>query len=119
MPFIVAQPGRCDEVLRRDGCHHYLGILPRTKKPDWRPSFRYNAAMRYRLRTLLILLALSPPAIWKIWLARHSIVAAMQRTSGEDWLCLLALCVALVVALRTLVPYVRAADVALRELRER
>ena len=38
-----------------------------------RQPTRYNLPMRYRLRTLLIVLALGPLVIWAGWLVRESL----------------------------------------------
>jgi hypothetical protein len=53
--------------------------------------------MRYRLRTLLILLAVGPPLLAAAWQAREVLIAAAQRTSFESWFRLLEVAVAIVV----------------------
>ena len=58
--------------------------------------------MRYRLRTLLIVLAVGPPLIWAAWLALGPVIAAAQRSSAEDWIRLLLVVIAIVVVARTL-----------------
>jgi hypothetical protein len=53
--------------------------------------------LRYRLRTLLIALALGPPILARIWFTRAETVAAISRTSAEVWIRFLGLAVAIVV----------------------
>ena len=53
--------------------------------------------MRYRLRTLLIVLGIGPPLIWAAWLALGPAIRAAQRSSVEDWIRLLLVVVAIVV----------------------
>jgi hypothetical protein len=45
----------------------------------------YNAQMRFRLRTLLIVLALGPPALWCVWAAIRSLVAAALLIDPHDY----------------------------------
>ena len=78
-----------------------------------------NAMMQYRLHTLLILLAVLPPVIWKTWLARGALGEAAQRASAEDWLCLLVLSIGMFVVVRAVAPYLAAADIALQHRRGR
>jgi hypothetical protein len=61
--------------------------------------------MRYRLRTLLILLFVGPPLLARAWFKRWETVAAVGRTSPEEWLCLLLLAVAIVVVFAELARY--------------
>jgi hypothetical protein len=57
--------------------------------------------MRYRLRTLLIVLAVGPAMIWAVWLALGPVIAAAQRSSAEDWIRLLLVVIAIVVIARS------------------
>jgi hypothetical protein len=56
--------------------------------------------MRFRLRTLLIVLALGPPLVARAWFTREQAVAALQQTTFETWLCLAMVIVAFVVVVR-------------------
>jgi hypothetical protein len=41
--------------------------------------------MRYRLRSLLIVLAIAPPIIACAWFAMLRLAAKVQRTTFDDW----------------------------------
>jgi hypothetical protein len=41
--------------------------------------------MRFRLRTLLILMAIAPPLLAAVWLSRTETLAAVQRSPPENW----------------------------------
>jgi len=56
--------------------------------------------MRYRLRTLLIVLAIAPPLVARAWFTREQTALAMQRTSVETWICLVMVVVAFAVSVR-------------------
>jgi hypothetical protein len=49
--------------------------------------------MRFRLRTLLIVLALAPPAIWLVWLAASYVLERIEDGRGEPLGQLFALAV--------------------------
>jgi hypothetical protein len=53
--------------------------------------------MQFRLRTLLIVLAVGPPLLAATWQARGVLIAAAQRLSFESWFRLLEVAVAIVV----------------------
>ena len=53
--------------------------------------------MQYRLRTLLIILALAPPLLARTWFTRGETVAAVGRMSPDVWISLLGLAVAIIV----------------------
>jgi hypothetical protein len=55
--------------------------------------------MRYKLRTLLIFLAVLPPVLARMWFTRGAIFAAVGRMSAEDRLSLTGLAVAFVVVI--------------------
>jgi hypothetical protein len=56
--------------------------------------------MQYRLRTLLIVLALGPPLVARLWLTREQTVAALQRTNFQTWICLAMVILGFAVAVR-------------------
>jgi hypothetical protein len=56
--------------------------------------------MQYRLRTLLIVLAIAPPLMARAWFTREQTAAALQRTNVETWICLGMVVVALAISLR-------------------
>jgi len=58
--------------------------------------------MQFRLRTLLIVLALGPPLLARAWVKRWETVAAVGRTSPEEWISLLLLAVAIAVVVAEL-----------------
>jgi hypothetical protein len=45
----------------------------------------YNASMRYHLRTLLILLAVLPPALAGAWWIAGKVLAEKQTLPGVSW----------------------------------
>ena len=45
--------------------------------------------MRFRLRTLMIVLAVLPPLLARAWFTRGQTVAAAHRATAEDWVCLI------------------------------
>ena len=53
--------------------------------------------MPFRLRTLLIVLAVGPPLLAGACQSRGLLIAAALRASGEDWFRLLEVAVAIVV----------------------
>ena len=56
--------------------------------------------MQFRLRTLLIVLALGPPLVARAWFTREQTVAALHGTTWETWICLVMVIVAFTVAVR-------------------
>jgi len=53
--------------------------------------------MQYRLRTLLIVMALMPPLLAEAWWTRGETLNAFYRTPPEAWFQLLGLAIAIVV----------------------
>ena len=49
--------------------------------------------MRYRLRTLLIVLAIGPPVLWIAWLAVHPSIGLWEFT--QSWLLVFSLVAAI------------------------
>jgi hypothetical protein len=52
---------------------------------------------RYTLRTLLILLAIGPPLLARVWWTRGETLHAFYRTPPEAWFQLLGLAIAIAV----------------------
>lgn len=58
--------------------------------------------MKFRLRTLLILLAVAPPLLARAWFTKEQTVAAFQRTTFENWVCLVMVVVGIALSVRAI-----------------
>jgi hypothetical protein len=69
--------------------------------------------LRYKLRTLLILMTVLPPLLARVWFTRWDTIAALRRMPHENWFSLLGVAVAIAVVVTEIARRRRAVPVGL------